>query len=204
MSISLSSAMTAADGSGASGPEVLAVLVERAANGDRAAEAEVCARFAHAVRLFARRRLGARHAVEEFAQDVMLALIQALRAGGVADPPRLGGFVLGICRNLAKDRVRSSERREELWQRHGVTLESLAAAPPESSSYELIHLEDCVSQLPKRSRDLLRLAYVDASSADDIAARLDTTAVNVRVLRHRTLQTLRDCMSKRISWEVLA
>ena len=204
MSISLPSAMTATNDPGASGPAALATLVERVARGDRTAEGDLCARFANAVRLFARRRLRARDAVEEFAQDVMLTLIEALRAGGVEDPQRLGGFVLGICRNLAKDRVRSNERREELWQRHGVTLESLAAAPPETSSYEFIHLEDCMSQLPKRSRDLLRLAYVEASSADDIAAHLGTTAVNVRVLRHRTLHTLRDCMSKRISWEAVA
>src|SRR5262245_20575221 len=81
----------------------LIALVARAAEGDRAAETALCARFAGAVRLFARRRLRAHDAVEEFAQDVMLALVEALRAGSVEDPQRLGGFVLGICRNLAKD-----------------------------------------------------------------------------------------------------
>jgi RNA polymerase sigma-70 factor (ECF subfamily) len=182
----------------------LVTLVARVAEGDRAAESAVCARFAAAVRLFARRRLRAHDAVEEFAQDVMLALVEALRAGSVEDPQRLGGFVLGICRNLAKDRVRQSERREELWQRHGVTLESLAVAPPEHASYELMHLEDCLSQLPRRSRDLVRLSWMEARDADDIATHLGTTAVNVRVMRHRTLHTLRECMSKRISWEAVA
>jgi RNA polymerase sigma factor (sigma-70 family) len=131
----------------------------------------------------------------------MLILIEALRGGSVADPARLGGFVLGICRNLALDRVRQKERREALWQRHGVTLDQLAAAPPDPVGYEFVHLEDCLSQLPQRSRDVVKLAYVDACTADEIARRLQTTAVNARVLRHRTLNTLRDCMSKRISWE---
>jgi RNA polymerase sigma factor (sigma-70 family) len=99
--------------------------------------------------------------------------------------------------------VRQRERREALWAQHGVTAESLAVEPVETASYEYIHLEDCLSQLPKRTRDLLRLAYVDACAADDIAAHLETTAVNVRVLRHRALHTLRDCMSKRISWEAV-
>ena len=133
----------------------------------------------------------------------MLILIEALRAGKVSEPDRLGGFVLGICRNLALDRVRQKERREALWQQHGVTLEQLAMAPPEHAGYELIHLEDCLSQLPQRSRDVVKLAYVDAFSAEEIASRLQTTAVNARVLRHRTLHTLRDCMAKRISWEAV-
>jgi len=186
------------------GPAVeapLADLVARAGAGDREAEGTICRRFAAAVRLFARRRLRTPEAVEEFGQDVMLILIEALRAGTVAEPARLGGFVLGICRNLALDRVRQKERREALWQQHGVTLEQLAAAPPDHGGYEFIHLEDCISQLPQRSRDVVRLAYVDACSADEIATRLRTTAVNARVLRHRTLSTLRECMSKRISWE---
>jgi RNA polymerase sigma-70 factor (ECF subfamily) len=182
----------------------LADLVTRAGRGDREAETILCGRFAGVVRLFARRRLRSPDAVEEFGQDVMLLFIEALRAGSVADPARLGGFVLGICRNLALDRVRTKERRAALWQQHGVTLESLAAAPPDHVGYEFLHLEDCLSQLPLRSREVVRLAYVDACSAEEIAERLKTTAVNARVLRHRTLHALRTCMSKRISWEVAA
>jgi RNA polymerase sigma-70 factor (ECF subfamily) len=182
----------------------LPLLVERATDGDRAAESAVCARFVAAVRLFARRRLRTPDAAEEFAQDVMLTLVEALRAGKVDDPRALPGFVLGICRNLASDRVRQRERREALWQQHGVTAEDLAVEPPDPTSYEFVHLEDCLSQLPKRARDLLRLAYVDAVDAEAIAAQLETSAGNVRVMRHRTLHTLRECMSKRISWEAVS
>jgi RNA polymerase sigma-70 factor (ECF subfamily) len=183
------------------GEAALAELVARAADGDREAEGAICRRFAAAVRLFARRRLRTPEAVEEFGQDVMLILIEALRGGTVSEPERLGGFVLGICRNLALDRVRQKERREALWRQHGVTLAEMAMAPPDHAGYELMHLEDCLSQLPQRAREVVKLAYVDACSADEIASRLRTSAVNARVLRHRTLHALRDCMSKRISWE---
>jgi RNA polymerase sigma-70 factor (ECF subfamily) len=182
-----------------------AVLVARAAAGDRDAEATLCRRFEGAVRLFARRRLRKPEAVDEFTQDVMLLLIEAVRGGRVEDPARLGGFVLGICRNLALDRVRQKERRDALWQMYGAELAAPApAAPGEEVSYEVIHLEDCLSQLPQRSRDVVRLAYGEARSADEIAGELGTSAVNARVLRHRALQALRSCMSKRISWEVLS
>lgn len=186
-----------------------AALVARAAAGDRRAESVLCRRFQAAVRLFARRRLRTPEAVDEFAQDVMLLLIEALRAGRVQDPARLGGFVLGICRNVALDRVRQKERREALWQLYGAELAGPVAAAPDDQiggevSHEVIHLEDCLSQLPQRSRDVVRLAYAESRSADEIAGAIGTSAVNARVLRHRALQALRSCMSKRISWEVLA
>jgi RNA polymerase sigma-70 factor (ECF subfamily) len=185
----------------------VAALVARAGTGDRDAEADLCRRFEGAVRLFARRRLRKPEAVDEFAQDVMLVLIEALRDGAVDDPARLGGFVLGICRNLASDRVRQKERREALWQRYGSALappvSEPAADPGDLVGYDVIHLEDCLTQLPQRSRDVVRLAYADALSADEIAAQLGTSAVNARVLRHRALQALRTCMGKRISWEAL-
>ena len=197
--VSTTAAAVVGDGGGLD----LGELVARAAAGDRAAESALCLRFAPAVRVFARRRLRASEAVEEFAQDVLLVLIEALRGGKVADPERLGGFVLGICRNLALDRVRQNQRRDALWQQHGVALEALVSAPPEPTSYEFIHLEDCLSQLSQKSRELVRLAYVDACGAEEIAVRLGTTAVNARVMRHRTLHALRSCMSRRISWEAI-
>ena len=182
----------------------VAALVQRAAAGDRDAESVLCRRFGGAVRLFARRRLRRPEAVEEFAQDVMLVLIEALRAGTVSDPARLGGFVLGICRNLVSDRVRQKERREALWAQYGSALAPPVVEPAgDEVGHDVIHLEDCLSQLPERSRDVVRLAYGEARSADEIATHLGTSAVNARVLRHRALQALRTCMSKRISWEVL-
>jgi DNA-directed RNA polymerase specialized sigma24 family protein len=47
----------------------------------------------------------------------------------------------------------------------------------------------------------VRLSYVEAAGHTEIAMRLATTEANARVLRHRSLLALRECMSKRISWE---
>ena len=185
----------------------VATLVGRAAEGDRGAEATLCRRFLPAVRLFARRRLRTPDAVAEFSQDVMLLFIEALRRGAVEDPARLGGFVLGICRNLALDRVRQRERRDALWQQYGAAWTDLGADMPgleDAPSYEIIHLEDCLSRLNQRGRDVVRLAYAEARSHGEIAAQLATSEANARVLRHRTLHALRDCMSRLVSWEATA
>lgn len=176
-------------------------LVSRAKRGEREAEAALCQRFAPAVRAFARRRLRGADAVEEFAQDALLLMIEALREGRVERAERFGGFVLGICRNLAFDRARQNERRARLWQTYGEALATVSAEAIESETYDIAHLEDCLSQLSKRARDVVRLGYVEARGHDEVAAALAITPQNARVLRHRTLGSLRECMSKRMSWE---
>lgn len=180
-------------------PTPLGALVSQARGGDSAAEAELCRRFAPAVRAFARRRLRDRDGAEELVQDVMLLFIEAVRAGSVEDPERAGGFVLGICRNLMRDRAKMNERRESLWEKFGDVVSSYQ--PAQTSTYEVAHLEDCLSQLSERSRLLVRYSYVDVQSDAAIAEQLALSEGNVRVMRHRTLKALRDCMSQRISWE---
>lgn len=181
--------------------ESLSDLVARAGRAERAAEEMVCLRFAPAVRAFARRRLRGADAVDEFTQDVLLLTIEALRGGRVEDPERLGGFVLGICRTLAFDRARQRERRQQLWETYGVALEVVSVEAAHRETYEVIHLEDCLSQLSGRARELIRLGYMESRGHDEVARALDISESNARVLRHRTLANLRECMSKRMSWE---
>jgi RNA polymerase sigma-70 factor, ECF subfamily len=176
-------------------------LVSRAACGQRDAEESLCKRFAPVVRSFARRRLRGVDAVEEFTQDVLLTLVEALREGRVEQADRLSAFVLGICRNLAFERARQRDRRERLWQTYGSALHGTTVEAIEGEHYEIAHLEDCLSQLSKRSRDLLRLGYIEARGHEEVAAELAISPQNARVLRHRTLASLRECMSKRMSWE---
>jgi RNA polymerase sigma-70 factor, ECF subfamily len=182
-------------------PTPVAELVGSARQGQRPAEAELCRRLAPAVKAFARRRLRGAEAIEEFTQDALLLMVEALREGRVEQPERLGGFVLGICRNLAHDRARQRDRRRALWEQYGAALGSLALEPEQRDTYDIAHLEDCLSQLSKRSRDLVRLGYVEALPHDEVAATLGISPANARVMRHRTLASLRECMSRRMSWE---
>ncbi len=90
------------------------------------------------IRAFARRRLCGVEAVEEFAQDALLTMIEALREGRVEQPERIGGFVLGICRNLAFERARQRERRAALWQTYGAALHSVSVDAVEGEAVSLI------------------------------------------------------------------
>src|SRR5689334_8242197 len=91
-------------------------------------EALLCRRYAPAVRTFWRRRLRGAE-VDELTQETMLRFVQAVRKGAITDPERIGGFVLGICRNLARERVRVAERRTELFAELSSALASLDDEP---------------------------------------------------------------------------
>jgi RNA polymerase sigma-70 factor (ECF subfamily) len=176
--------------------------VSLAARGERSAEAELCKRFVSAVRAFARRRLRGNDAVDEFTQDVLLVFVQALRSSAVEDPERVGGFVLGICKNIALERVRQKERRQELWEKYGPALADVVQLEQKGPTYASMRLEDCMVSLSQRAREVLRLSYGEDLSHEEIGEKLDVTAQNARVLRHRTLAALRECMSKpTFAWE---
>src|SRR5688572_5444185 len=68
-----------------------AELVRRimAGGGDaRAAEAELCRRFAPRVRLYGLRHLRSEDRARDLVQSVLLAVLEAVRAGRVEDPDR--------------------------------------------------------------------------------------------------------------------
>jgi RNA polymerase sigma-70 factor (ECF subfamily) len=182
--------------------EPYVALVQLAGQGDRSAAARLCARFAPVVRAFARRRVVTTDAVDEFTQDVMLVLVEALRARRLEQPERLPGFVLGICRNLARDRARQRERREELVAEYAAELRGIVPEVPAQATYEIMHLEDCLSRLSARAREVVRLSYAEALEHAEIARALTLSESNARVLRHRSLQALRECMASRMPWEV--
>jgi RNA polymerase sigma-70 factor, ECF subfamily len=173
-------------------------IVLRALTGDREAERELCRRLLPAMRAFAQRRLPLA-AAEDFAQDALILLLEALRSNRIQDPARIAGFALGICRNLARDRARTGERRRELHARFGWT-EADFTPEGESSLVRRGHLEDCYSQLTDSARRVIRATFCEDWADAQIAGELALSEANVRVIRHRTLASLRTCLERPISW----
>jgi RNA polymerase sigma-70 factor (ECF subfamily) len=162
------------------------------------AEREICRRLLPAVRAFAQRRLRP-SSVEDFTHDVLVHLVEALRAGRVNEPERIAGFALGICRNLARERARLTDRRNQLAAQFGLTEADLVTWHNEHS-VRRDHLEDCYSQLADRARSVLRATFCEDHSDNEIASLLALTEANVRIIRHRSLAALRGCLEKPISW----
>jgi len=62
-------------------------------------------------------------------------------------------------------------------------------------------LEDCLEQLPDRSRKLIRLRYYDGLKMDQIAEAVRSSPASVRVTMHRIRDVLSDCVRRRMASE---
>ena len=159
---------------------------------DPEAEAELCRRLAPRVRLYGLRHLRNEAAAADLMQQVMLMLIERLRAGALREPEKLASFMFGICRMLVLELRRGTARRERLLETYGDSL--LPPEPPavDSDNDRLAH---CLQGLPERERSVLMLTFYDDMPADDLARELNLSPANIRVIRHRGLARLRQCVT---------
>lgn len=151
------------------------------------AEAELVLRFGRRVVLYGLRHLGDEARARDLAQDVMLAVLQKLRAGEVHDPDRIGSFVLGTARWMVHDARRRSRRAAE------IAAEAAAVATPsivDPEPLDLDALEHALAQLPERDRAVVVLSFLQEKTAREIADGFGLQPGHVRVIRHRAIARL--------------
>ena len=159
---------------------------------DAAAEAELYRRLAPRVRLYGRRHLRDEEQARDLMQQVLLTTIEKLRAGELREPARIASFVFGMCRMITLEHFRGTRRREELLARFGGDLEpaDIAIAP----RLDEAKVAACLERLAERERSVLLLSFYEDEPADRVGAALGITAGNVRVIRHRAIERLRECV----------
>jgi RNA polymerase sigma-70 factor (ECF subfamily) len=160
---------------------------------DAAAEAEVCRRFGSRIRLFGLRHLRNEAAAADLAQDVLIITLEKLRSGAVRDAERLAAFVLSTARQCIVDSRRNVARRERILETFPVELPALVDEGSEPLDTD--RLGECLQSLPERERTVLLMTFYADDSAQTVGTALGLSAENVRVVRHRGIQHLRDCMN---------
>lgn len=159
--------------------------------------AELYRRFAPRVRLYGLRHLREEQAAQDLAHDVLITVLEALHDGRLREPERIGSFVLGTARNVAIEWQRRGRRRERLLGTFGADLTPADAAPALELDHE--RLRQCLERLAERERSVLLLTFYDDLPAGEVASELGMSEGNVRVVRHRALGRLRDCMHAEVS-----
>lgn len=170
-----------------------AELVRQIASGSgREAEAELFRRMAPRVRLYGLRHLRDEQAAEDLTQQVLVTTLEALRAGHLREPEKLASFVLGTCRMTALDLRRGAQRRQRLLEQFGADL----FAPVQWTMPRLDHdlLTRCLQNLKERERAVVVMTFYHQQTGADVANFLGVSQANVRVIRHRAIQQLRECM----------
>ena len=159
---------------------------------DAAAEAELCRRFAPRIRFYGLRHLRNEAAAADLVQDVLLMILQKLRAREVREPERLASFILGTCRQVVIDGRRGGLRRERLLETFAADLSPLVDDGGEA--LDTGRLRECLQRLPERERAVLVMTFYDERPAEAVGVELGLSAGNVRVIRHRGIERLRGCM----------
>ena len=157
------------------------------------AEAQFCRRFAPRIRLFGLKRLRSEAAAADLVQDVLMLVLQKLRSGEVREPERIASFVLGAARQTIIDGKRNTGRRERLIDTFAIELEPVESAADTPDSGRLQH---CLQALPERERSVIVMTFYEDCPAETLGAQFGLTPGNVRVIRHRGLKHLRDCLER--------
>jgi len=159
---------------------------------DGEAEAELFRRMATRIRLYGLRHLRDEHAADDLTQQVLITTLEALRAGRLREPEKLASFVLGTCRMTVLDLRRGAQRKERLLEKFRADLMPLAQLPMPRLDHDL--LIRCMQNLTERERAVVVMTFYDEQTGTDVASFLGVSEANVRVIRHRAIHQLRECM----------
>jgi RNA polymerase sigma-70 factor (ECF subfamily) len=104
----------------------------------------------------------------------------------------LASFVLGTCRNVVIELRRTHARRERLLETYAS--DEPEVAPDDAARLDQARVADCLRTLPARERSILVMTFYAERAAPELAAEMSLTEANVRVIRHRALRRMRDCV----------
>src|ERR1043166_6983967 len=105
-------------------------LALRIAAGHPDAEAELCRRMAPRIHLYGLRHLRSSSAADDLVQQVLVTVLEALRAGRLRESDKVAHFVMGTCRMTVLDQRRGATRQERLLAEFGADLVPPAPADP--------------------------------------------------------------------------
>ena len=174
----------------------LARSVQAGGAGAGAAEAELCRRFWQRARLYGLRHLRGVTEAEDLAQQVMEVTLTALRGGRVDDLELVDRYVLGVCRNVAHALRRSGDKARKAAERLALEPAPALEQPPEPpwGKESVEHLTLCLGGLSQREQRVVHLSFAEWQSSAEVAEKLEVAPGNIRVIRHRALRKLRECM----------
>jgi RNA polymerase sigma-70 factor (ECF subfamily) len=164
-------------------------------------EADVADRFRERLRLFAARRVNDAAAAEDVAQETLRRVVDALRAGRVANPAAFPAFVFETARHICLQQYRSAGREGRALHRLHDESDAHGQAAPDPlaalvSEERANRVREALEGLSASDRELLRMLYHEEMQTADVATRLGLTPEAVRVRRHRALRRLGDLLDE--------
>ena len=168
-------------------PEQQSSLAERIHGHEPSAEEEFVGLFSDRVRFLVLARTRDPEVARDLAQDVMLAVVRALRRGQLRDPERLAGFVYGTARNVLNNYLRT---RSRLPKEDPIDDAMNLAQPPArvDDSERMGLVRRALAFLDPTDRQILLLTLVEGLKPGEIGGRIGMTGEVVRARKSRALK----------------
>ncbi len=170
-----------------------AALVAAVVSGDRTAEAELVEKYRPGLTYVLGRKIADQAVVDDLSQESLLIVIVRLRSRGLEQPEKLGAFVLGVARRLAKAHRRREARYAnvpEVFDR----AEDGSLSPPERAarSQEAKIVRDAIARLPvPRDRYVLTQRYLVDQDKSLLCAALGLDPQHFDRVLHRARTRLK-------------
>jgi RNA polymerase sigma-70 factor (ECF subfamily) len=172
-------------------------LLAAAQRGDHGAFTAIIERHARLVHGYLRARLTRLADAEDLGQEVFLRVYTARAVPRGTGELALRPWLLGIARNVLREHVRATRRREMAWTALCLDIEYLVGgAEPDCDAFDQVigRLPGCLEALGTSARQAIDLYYRDDLRMQEIATRLKRSEGAVKLLVHRARQALRRCL----------
>lgn len=170
-------------------PHQQRTLAERIRSGERPAEDELVQLFHGRVAFLVRMRTHDSEANQDLTQEVMLAVVLALREGHLREPDRLAAFVYGTARNVINNHLRNRSRlpKEDLIDEEH---HPIAVSDPLEDAERGAVVRRALTSLDSTDRKILLLTLVNGLKPGEIAVRVGLTSEVVRARKCRALKKM--------------
>jgi RNA polymerase sigma factor (sigma-70 family) len=176
--------------------EELRNLAERIRQGDASAETELVREFAQRIFVMGVMRTHDREAARELMQDVLVAIIGALRKGQLQDVDKLAAFVHSTARNLINNQLRSESKKPRLEPlSENLSQANLVKQLEDAERVRLVH--QALGRLGQEDRTILLMTLVEGRKPGEIASILGLTSEVVRTRKLRAVKKIADLIRKR-------
>jgi RNA polymerase sigma-70 factor (ECF subfamily) len=173
-------------------------LAERIRAGDTAAETELVHRFSRRIFVMAVVRIHDRETANELVQDVLVAVIGALRKGQLLDPEKLAAFVHGTARNLINNRLRAGSQHPQMEPLPENLVQASHAEQVEQAERSRMVLQ-ALEHLSHEDRRILWMTLVEGHKPGEISTALGLKPDVVRTRKVRALRKVTELIRKKLS-----
>lgn len=169
-------------------------LVQAAIKGNRDSYGILVKNYTGFVYTMALRMTGDHHMAEDLCQDTFLK--GWLKLKRLQEPAAFSGWLATIARRTCLNAVEKRNRKMEVGEEEGV-LGNLNPTLPVSYDPARVILEEAVSQLSLRDRQLITLCYFQELSSTEVAEVMEIPPGTVRVYLLRARTKLKEILKER-------